>query len=259
MLLLVRLYTIETNLSSVFWRLVVDNFIDTIVRVERKDMDQLEQAIEPFDFNSNRLCLDFANTLHDRPTSTPRDHFNTYSDLVWWSQAAGILLPEETQILLAEARRRPAKATQVLQDAIFLRETLYRIFSSIYREYAPTMEDLHALNATYVEAMSKACIIQKENGFAWDWNGKETALERMLWDIARSAAELLVSTELHLLRECAADDCGWLFLDISKNHSRRWCDMKGCGNRAKVGKHYERVKQKQQHPLFATHARDLRQ
>jgi predicted RNA-binding Zn ribbon-like protein len=223
--------------------------MDTIVRVERKDMDQLEQAIEPFDFNSNRLCLDFVNTLHDRATSTPRDHFNTYSDLVWWSQAAGILLPEETQILLAEARRHPAKAAQVLQDAIFLRETIYRIFLSIYEEDTPIKGDLHALSAIYAEAMSKVCIIQKENCFAWDWNGKETALERMLWDIARSAAELLVSTELHLLRECAAHDCGWLFLDISKNHSRRWCDMKGCGNRVKVGKHYARVKQKQRTDL----------
>ncbi len=207
--------------------------------------DEPKEALEPFDFVSNRLCLDFSNTLHDRGTSTPRDHFSTYSDLVRWSQAAGILLPEETQILLEEAVHYPVEATLVLQEAIVLRETMYRIFSAIVREVAPVTADMQALNAAYAEAMSRACIVQKGDGFVWDWNGKETALERMMWDIVRSAAELLVSEELSLMRECAGEDCGWLFLDTSKNHSRRWCDMKSCGNRAKVGRHYERTRRKQ--------------
>ena len=94
-------------------------------------MNEPKEALEPFDFVSNRLCLDFTNTLHDRGTSTPRDHFHTYSDLAWWSQAAGILLPEETQLLLEEAKLHPTEAAQVLQKAIILRETMYRIFSAI--------------------------------------------------------------------------------------------------------------------------------
>ncbi len=208
-------------------------------------MNEPEEVAEPFDFVGNHLCLDFSNTLHDRNTSTARDHFTTYSDLARWSQAAGILSPEETQLLLEEAKRHPAEATQVLQKAIDLRETLYRIFSAIASEDSPEATDLQALNAAFTEAMSRACIAQKEEGFTWDWNGKETALERMVWQIARSAAEFLVSAELPLTRECAANDCSWLFLDTSKNHSRRWCDMKSCGNRAKVGKHYERTRRKQ--------------
>ena len=208
-------------------------------------MNEPKEAVEAFDFVSNRLCLDFSNTLHDRSTSMPRDHFSTYSDLARWSQAAGILQPEETQILLEEAAGHPAEAAQVLQEAIALRETMYRIFSAIVREETPELVDLQVLNAAYAEAMSKACVVLKGDGFVWDWDGKETALERMVWDIVRSAVELLVSAELPLLHECAAEDCGWLFLDTSKNHSRRWCDMKSCGNRAKVGKHYERTKRKQ--------------
>jgi predicted RNA-binding Zn ribbon-like protein len=208
-------------------------------------MNASEKSVEAFDFNGNRLCIDFSNTLHDRTTSTPRDHFSNYSDFAWWSQAAGILQPEETQLLLEEAKRHPAEAAQVLQKARALRETLYRIFSAITREDTVESADLQALNAAYAGVMSRACIVQSEDGFTWDWKGKETALERMIWDIVRSAAELLVSEELHLLHECAAEDCGWLFLDTSKNHSRRWCDMKGCGNRTKVGRHYERTRKKQ--------------
>jgi predicted RNA-binding Zn ribbon-like protein len=207
-------------------------------------MNESKEPVEAFNFAANRLCLDFTNTLHDRGTALQRDHFSTYADLAWWSQAAGILQSEETQLLLEEAKIHPTEAAQILQKAITLRETMYRIFSAIVREDTPEATDLQALNAAYAEAMSRACIIPKGNAFTWDWQGKETALERMVWDIVRSAAELLVSTELHLLHECAAEDCGWLFLDTSKNHSRRWCDMKGCGNRAKVGRHYEKTQRK---------------
>jgi len=52
--------------------------------------------------------------------------------------------------------------------------------------------------------------------------------------------DLLTSDRLSAVRECAADDCAWLFLDESRNRSRRWCDMKVCGNRQKARLHYHR-------------------
>jgi len=206
-------------------------------------MHESSESIEAFNFVGNWLCLDFVNTLHDRATK-PRDHFNTYIDLVWWSKEANILTAEEVQSLLAEAQRHPEEAALALRNAVVLREAVYRIFSALVREESPEGADLHMLNMAYAEAMGKACIVQKGSNFTWDWQEKETALERIQWDIARSAAELLVSQELSLLCECASEDCGWLFLDSSKNHSRRWCDMKGCGNRAKVGRHYEKTQRK---------------
>jgi predicted RNA-binding Zn ribbon-like protein len=54
--------------------------------------------------------------------------------------------------------------------------------------------------------------------------------------VARSAAELLISPERACVRECASETCTWLFVDTTKNHSRRWCDMNSCGNRYKVRK-----------------------
>ena len=52
----------------------------------------------------------------------------------------------------------------------------------------------------------------------------------------------LTSEELDQVRECAGNTCGWLFVDMSRNHSRHWCDMRDCGNRAKVRRYYQRRK-----------------
>ena len=64
----------------------------------------------------------------------------------------------------------------------------------------------------------------------------------MLWPVARGAAELLTGPDAAHISECQSDDCGWLFLDQTRNHGRHWCDMQGCGNRAKARRHYARQK-----------------
>jgi predicted RNA-binding Zn ribbon-like protein len=78
------------------------------------------------------------------------------------------------------------------------------------------------------------------DGFVWDWHEVDGVLELPIWIVARSAADLLVSSELERVRECAGEKCDWLFLDASRNQSRRWCDMAACGNRAKAQRNYAR-------------------
>jgi predicted RNA-binding Zn ribbon-like protein len=203
-----------------------------------------EAAAEDFDFVGNNLCLDFVNTVHDRKSSTQRDDFTSYDDLVAWSRLAGITTVGEAEQLLARARQHPEEAARVFKRAIEQREVIYRIFAAIAQERDPEPSDLARLSELFADAMSRACITLRDNAFTWDWTQKETTLESLLWPVIRAAAELLTSQDLHLARQCAADDCSWLFLDTSKNHSRRWCDMKSCGNRTKVSKHYERRKHK---------------
>jgi len=195
-----------------------------------------------FEFTGNHLCLDFTNTVQDR-FSSPRELLNSYNDLVLWSQEAQILTEGEAWHLREEANSRRKEAGVVLQRAIDLREALYRIFLAVARGSSPEKIELSTLNTEFSEAMGRACIVPVKDSFALDWTDKEKALDRMLWTIARSAADLLTSEGLDDVRVCAADDCRWLFLDTSKNHSRRWCDMKSCGNRAKARKHYTQKKQ----------------
>ena len=205
-------------------------------------MVETEIQAPNFEFTGNHLCLDFTNTVQDRSTS-PRELLNSYSDLLLWGQGAQILTEDEAERLREEAARHTREAKAVLQRAIDLREALYRIFFAVARGSSPEKVDLSTLNTEFSEAMSQACIVPAKDSFALDWTGKEKALDRMLWTLARSAADLLTSAELDDVRVCAADDCNWLFLDTSKNHTRRWCDMKSCGNRAKARKHYTQKKQ----------------
>jgi predicted RNA-binding Zn ribbon-like protein len=202
----------------------------------------VETQTSVFELTGNRLCLDFVNTLNDRPADSPRELLNSYADLVLWSQEAQLVTANEAQHLLTEAAHHPRDASAVLERAIDLREAIYRIFLAIADHKSPAETDLTLLNAAVAEAMTHACIALKTEGFVWDWTDKEKALDRMLWQVVRSAADLLTSDELDAVRVCAAEDCRWLFLDTSKNHSRRWCDMKSCGNRAKARRHYVRKK-----------------
>ena len=205
-------------------------------------MAETEIQTSLFEFTGNHLCLDFTNTVQDRSTS-PRELLNSYNDLVLWSQEAQILTEGEAWQLREEAKRRRKEAGVVLQRAIDLREALYRIFLAVARGSSPEKSELSTLNTEFSEAMRRACIVPGKDSFTLDWTDKEKALDRMLWTIARSAADLLTSEGLDDVRVCAADDCRWLFLDTSKNHSRRWCDMKSCRNRAKARKHYTQKKQ----------------
>jgi predicted RNA-binding Zn ribbon-like protein len=100
--------------------------------------------------------------------------------------------------------------------------------------------DLRTLNRAIGRAMSHAGLTPSRGRFEWSWPEAPLDLDRVSWWVARSAAELLTSPDLTFVRECAGYDCGWLFMDTTKNRSRRWCNMSTCGNRAKGRRHYER-------------------
>ncbi|WXG43052.1 MAG: ABATE domain-containing protein [Promethearchaeati archaeon SRVP18_Atabeyarchaeia-1] len=186
------------------------------------------------------LCLDFTNTVSWRGTDHSHESLNSYSELISWSQHAGILRDDEAQELLQSARLRPTEATAVLKRATALREVIYHVFSAIVDGNPPHAEDLATLNTELSEAMAHSQIRPESGGFAWILDTKANELGRVLWSIARSAADLLTSKEINRIRRCSSKDCGWLFLDMSRNRTRRWCDMKDCGNRAKARRHYER-------------------
>jgi predicted RNA-binding Zn ribbon-like protein len=134
------------------------------------------------------------------------------------------------------------RAAAALRLAIRLREALYRIFSAAAAGRLPADADLRLLNAMAAEALSRQWIVHRDRGFVWEWRQAGSDLRRPLWPVVRSAVELLTSDERRGVRECASPTCSWLFLDHSRNHSRRWCDMKVCGNRAKARRFYRRAR-----------------
>jgi predicted RNA-binding Zn ribbon-like protein len=198
------------------------------------------------DLSGNWLCLDFTHTLQDRNNSDRNELLHGYSDLLAWGLYTSILKEDETQQLLHIAEQHPQVASKILNDAMNLREAIYRIFYNIVEDATLQQDDMVLLNTALARAMSHACIMEEgeKDHFRWDWFVKSDVerLERINWLIVRSAADLLTSDKLHSVQACAAEDCRWLFLDISKNHSRRWCDMETCGNQAKARRHYSRKK-----------------
>ncbi len=210
-------------------------------------LDSAQKSPRPFGPLAPRFCLDFANSLEGRLTDHPRESLTHYAALVTWSQQAGILANDTAQSLTREAARRPAAAAVVFERGSALREAVYRIFSAVAHQRSPQTAALDLLNAVLGEALAALRIIPTPEGFTWGWTSDKRRLDRLLWPIAQSAADLLTSGELRAVRECAAPTCGWLFLDTSRNHSRRWCDMKACGNRAKARRHYERKKKAMAH------------
>lgn len=203
-------------------------------------MDETETCASTVELIGGRLSLDFTNTVAWHAGDYPQERLTSYADLVAWSQHTGILTDQEAQCLLKEAARRPGEATAVLERAIALREVIYRIFSAISGGRPPEAADLATLNAELSHAMARSQIFPTAEDFAWEWVGAEDVLDRMLWAVVRDAADLLTSDDLDRVGECAGDGCGWLFLDLSRNRSRRWCAMKDCGNRAKARRFYKR-------------------
>ena len=193
-----------------------------------------------WDLTGGRQDLDFVNTVEDRPSPRPVDGLTGYDRLVDWARAAGLVTDDAARQLLAQAEARPAEAAAVLERARILREALYRIFLGVASGGPPERADLDALNAALAWSLPHARVVVDEQGFAWGWDGDDAALDRMLWPIARSAADLLTSEQTSAVRECSAQDCSWLFMDTSRNGSRRWCNMQVCGNRAKARRHQQR-------------------
>ena len=200
---------------------------------------------EEYGMEQKKLCLDFANTAQWHASENPQEKLHTYQDLVEWSYKAGIISKINAQKMISTAAKNPNAAEDVYGRAIELREAIYRIFSVVSADAHPKQGDLAILNKNLSRTMAHSRIVSGKDGFVWDIKGNEEDLDRMLNPIIRSAAELLTSDELIRVKECADDrGCGWLFMDRSKNRSRRWCDMKDCGNRAKARRYYERKQKK---------------
>lgn len=206
-------------------------------------MFETSEQVNAFEFSGERLCLDFANTLSERETASPVELLHTYADLLHWCQRAGSLNEQEIARLQAQVRRRPGEAERELLSIRQAREVLFNIFRARASEQVVQGEDLQQFNALLGETMRHARLEPGVSGFAWDWSSEGDQLALPLWYIVRDAANLLTSPELTRVRICASSDCNWLFLDSSKNRSRRWCDMKSCGNRAKARRHYGRKKE----------------
>ena len=191
-----------------------------------------------------QLCLDFANTVSAH-SEGGREYLTSYDELLSWSLHAGILETAAAATLRRWAAGRPDEAASVLGRGLAQREMIYGIFAAVAEGKRPRQEMLSGLNAAVRGVYARLQISPSVVGFKWTWALEEIEPEQILWPIVRSAAELLTSEDLGRVRKCGRDGCDWLFVDMSKNQSRRWCSMNMCGSRVKSRRYYYRKKEEE--------------
>ena len=197
-----------------------------------------------FELRGGVVSLDFINTVGSRLADSPGEYLRSYEDLLDWGGQAGLLGLEEAEGLSRRARLDPEGSQETLSRALALREALHRMISGAIAGESQDESDLSVLNRELSIALSHLRVAAADGEYSWGWyrsedNG-EALLDSALWPVAQSAAELLTSERLGRVKVCAGDGCGWVFLDESRNSSRKWCDSRDCGNRERVRRHLAR-------------------
>lgn len=191
-----------------------------------------------FDRCGGHPALDFVNSLDNRFGGKDQvEGLESFGDVVRFAREMGLLdSAQATQVLRAvtpEAAARALRAGRALREA--LAETLYAVVD----ERPPPAAGLETLERYLrVADRHRALRWQPDAGertaLVWCWRSNERKAELPVWAIALAARELMLSPDMKRLRACEVDTCRWLFLDTSRNHTRRWCKMKVCGNRVKA-------------------------
>jgi len=181
-----------------------------------------------FQLIAGHPALDLVNTLDWRfGAKGPEDLLTSYDDLVRFTQQSKLLSLRPPATRSAGAR--------ALQRSTELREALAEIFYSQLDGRKPSTEARHRLERYFKEARLRQMLNWKQSPrLKWEWPAHAINAELPLWALALNASDLMTSEAVHRVRACDNPECRWLFLDTSKNHTRRWCDMKLCGNRMKA-------------------------
>jgi predicted RNA-binding Zn ribbon-like protein len=179
-------------------------------------------------------CLDFVNTVEQLDATPEHDALAPgYANVLAWFAYAGLVEEEATTPLLRLARKQPREAAAVRKRAQALRSAIREVTIACIAGIAPPVESLAVFNDEVHRALTQGSFVAAGDRLRWEWT-RTRQLDSPLWPITRSAAGLLSGDELTRVRGCAAADCAMLFLDRSKNGSRRFCSPSGCGNATRV-------------------------
>lgn len=195
---------------------------------------------QDFQLVAGHLALDFANTLDYRyDPDRLIELFPTYERFLAFCKQTGILSMPQVRKLLVNTSVSDGQHT--LRQVIKFREAFYSLILSTVNGENPTETHLTTFNSFLTSTRVPNRITWHKREFVLSYHDLTEKPAAPLWPIIDAAAVLLTSTDLHIIRECGEKHCRWLFLDRSRNHSRRWCDMRLCGNRSKAQRFYART------------------
>ena len=188
-----------------------------------------------YQYVGGNLALDFVNTVAYRADPKRRqDRLQTSGEARQWAIQAG--LPDRNAI------NRSAMAKADLRRVSAVREELFAVFHAMAAGRSISAPGLNRLARVFQSCRSKQILVMQGREVRWTWNRNAGNVDFLLYPVLTAAVDLLISSSPGLVRECAGEGCGWLFLDRSNAGKRRWCSMADCGNRNKARRHYFRAR-----------------
>jgi predicted RNA-binding Zn ribbon-like protein len=198
-------------------------------------------ASKPFKLHAGHPALELVNTLDLRFSSTPEELLPAYRDLLRFAAQLRLITPEQARRFERAVEEKDAR--RILASTVELREALSAVLYGWIDGGKPAPAQVKILEKRFQEAALHRSLRADKSHLAWNWAGAEQQPEIPLWKLAQAASDLLVSSDAELVKDCGDPTCRWLFLDLSKNHTRRWCDMKTCGNRMKARRFQARLQE----------------
>lgn len=186
------------------------------------------------------LCFDFVNTISWRDTNSPHEWLDSLENLLIWTQLVGVFDEDQAKKLETEVLKMPGGVGDYLNKLVEIRELLNGIFMSVIDGKSPSKKDLKKFNQYVSNAYTRNIIVEKELTFQLEVSEKLDLASRLINKIVLSAVEVLTKVKLSRIKKCFS--CHWLYEDVSRNNSRRWCIMEDCGNRHKVNQFNKRRK-----------------
>jgi len=201
-----------------------------------------------FEWVGGALPLDFVNTVTWTDSGLVNERLSTYGDLVDWAVEGGAIEAAEGARLQRRAETRGPAGRAALARAHERRRRLHAAFVATARREPLAPADLAGLNQALADATRRLRLEDGAGTYSWMLERKSSDLDGPLYPVIWEAVRLLTSDDRRWLKHCASHDCGWVFLDRSRNHARRWCDMKVCGNNEKARRFYRKQRARAAEP-----------
>ena len=212
------------------------------------DHDHPSNPDLPFEYLGGNPALDLVNTADWTSRGPEQDRLSDYDRLTHWAEGAGLVAAKSGVALRTRAKAHPRDAESAHRSALRARAVLERLFGAIARGEAPH-DALDDFNALLTRALRPMRVIPPKRGrrpgMQLGWQEPGESLDSVIWPVVWSAAELLVSDDAERIRICGGANCGWMYVDRSRNGLRRWCSMGTCGTREKSRRRYQRTRNSQ--------------
>lgn len=203
-------------------------------RPQQPDVPLPPSRAGTLDLVGGELALDFANTSSGRGSPTHQEHLRDFETLIQWVEHARVMTPADCAYAREAVMQKPKLAAKLFARALAVRELVWQIGETLAEGRFVPERLRQELTAVHAESLARADIKPRDGALIWSWNPRKNLQAAILGPLTLSALTLLLEKDLSRTKRCKGQECGWLFFDATKNKSRRWCEMRVCGNRAKV-------------------------